>query len=329
MRLECSADYELVLALYDQYRNTLKKEGLISVDQLVLDYLGYLDSFRWDARRGKSGYDAIFVDEYHLFNRMERAAFPSLTRGGDETAPAILMALDPRQSPRAFFIEAAFGEGRAVPLLPGHSRQLRDFEFNDVFRYTPEIARLLTFVNNHFPEHDLSEEWLPSEATSALPSGSVPIVGEFADETLLYEAAVARAEKIKQQNGKVSVAIVTLSHKSFEVISRAVRFEKKLYIVDSRDSLNRLQYVGSKIVFSMPEYVAGVQFDHVIVTDVNALDDVGRPTSLGRSRFGSALYLAASRAKHTVSIFGNARYQGLAAVVKKALNQGIVQGLSK
>jgi UvrD/REP helicase N-terminal domain len=325
MSLDSVGDRELILALYDQYRAALRREGFISVDQLVADYLGYLDSFRWDARRQRLGYDAIFVDEYHLFNRIERAAFPSLTRSTEAAWPVVLMALDPRQSPRAVFLEAAFGTDESViPLAAGQAKQLRDFEFSDVFRYTPEIARFLTFVNQHFPETDLSEEWLPGLARSVLPAGERPEAGEFIDQVSLYDNAVSIAEKLQRQSGRGGTAIITLSHKAFDVITKAGRYGNKLYVVDSRESLNRLQYAGSRIVFSMPEYVAGVQFEHIIVSDANERDDIGRPTSLGRSRFGSNLYLGASRARQSVTLLADLKSGGLAPVIKRAIQDGIV-----
>lgn len=324
MPLDSHADKEVILALYDKYRAALRREGFISVDQLVLDYLGYLDSFRWDARRQRLGYDAIFVDEYHLFNHVERAAFSPLMRNV-VGQPILLMALDPRQSPRTVFLESAFaGENTKIPLAAGQAKQLRNFEFTDVFRYTPQIAAFLNLVNRHFPETDLSEEWLPGPATSMLPEGERPSAQVFADQKSLYDNAISVAERLHRQSARGRTAIITLSYKAFEVIRQAGRYSRKLYIVDSRESLNTLQYVGSRIVFSMPEYVAGVQFDHVIVADVNELDDMGRPTALGRSRFGSNLYLAASRARLSVTILADQRSDGFALVIKSAIEEGVV-----
>lgn len=324
MRLETLRDREVILAIYDLYRAALRKEGLMSVDQIIADYLGYLDSFRWDARRTRLGYDAVFVDEYHLFNRIERAAFPSLLRDRN-LRPVIIIALDPRQSPKAVFLDAAFGAiDSTVPLAAGQAKQLRDFEFVDIFRYTPEIAAFLSFVNHAFPETDLSEEWLPGLATSALASGMQPIAHEHVDQTSQYDAIIEEGLRRLKDGKKGSTAVITLSRKSFDVISRAGRYDKKIYVVDSRESLNRLQYVGGRIVFSMPEYVAGVQFDNVLIADVNERDDIGRPTSLARSRFGSNLYLAASRARKIVSLYANRQFGGLAPVVMHSIEQGIV-----
>ena len=324
--LDSVADREVMLDIYDRYRDYLRQEGFISVDQLTADYIGFLDSYRWDARRSRQGYDAIFVDEYHLFSSLERAAFPSLVRTSGDSFPVILMALDPRQSPRAVFLDSIFGlDEFGRPFGKGEAKNLRDFEFPDVFRYTPQIANLLAHINHSFPEHDLAEEWLPSIATSPLPEGELPKAFECKNRITQYDQAVAEAEAIIKKNRKGKVAILTLSGKAFfEQIAEAGRYYKKFHVVDSRESLNQLQYSGGKIVFSMPEYVAGVQFDHVIVTDVNEQDDFGRQTAVSRGRFGSNLYLAASRARYSTSMFGDRTKGGLAAVLRGAIEAKLV-----
>ena len=331
MPLSTTTDREVMLDIYDRYRADLKKQGLISVDQLTSDYLGFLDSFRWDARRNRMGYDALFVDEFHLFSALERLTFRSLLRNAGPH-PVILIALDPRQSPRAALLsvfgddrpELALGVDRSAALTRGEAEKLRDFEFDRVFRYTPEIADLLTFVNLTFPETDLAEEWLPSVARSALPSGERPIAHEVENRVALYDYAVAKAQSSIKGFGRGKIAILTLSHSAFQEIKNAGRYANKLYVVDSRDSLNRLQYVGGRIVLSMPEYVAGVQFDHVLVADVNEMDDLGRHTAVTRDRFGSNLYLAISRARQAVTILGNRRAGGLATVIRAAAANNIL-----
>jgi hypothetical protein len=215
-------------------------------------------------------------------------------------------------------------ERTAAPLLRGQSENLRDFEFNDIFRYTPEIANLLIYINLAFPETDLTQEWLPASAHSALPNGERPNAHQTNDRQSQYEYALSVARPSLNQFGRGKVAILTLSHRAFQIIKSAGRFAKNLYVIDSRDSLNRLQYVGGRVVLSMPEYVAGVQFDHVIVADVNEFDDLGRRTATSRNRFGSNLYLAASRACRKVTLLSDATAGGLAAVVNGAASQNLV-----
>jgi hypothetical protein len=324
MPLEQTADREVVLDIYDRFRAQLRKEGLIGIDQLTADYLGYLDSFRWDARRQKLGYDAIFVDEFHLFSQLERAAFSPLTRNDDVTQlPIILMAVDPRQSPRTMFLDAVFGhDGSTQTPAQRQGKEVRDFEFSEVFRYTPEIARLLSYVNQGFPERDMAEEWLPPTAKSILPSGPTPIALSASDRIDMFARAISLGREAAKMAPKARTAVLTLSHKAFDLAAK--RYNEIFYIVDSRDSLDRLKYSGSRIVLSMPEYVAGVQFDNVIVTDVSQLDDFGRQTALARNRFGANLYLAISRARSGVYLLADNKFGGIAPIILGAIREKIV-----
>ncbi len=103
MTLATKEEREVVLALYDQFRSLLREMKAIGGDQMVTDFLNHLDSFRWEATRQHDGYDAVFVDELHLFNRQERMVFSHLLRSTD-AAPSVFMAYDAKQSPRDTFL---------------------------------------------------------------------------------------------------------------------------------------------------------------------------------------------------------------------------------
>ncbi|MBY0445202.1 MAG: hypothetical protein K2Q15_08355, partial [Burkholderiales bacterium] len=109
MELSTKAERQVILGLYDNFRAWLKEIRAIGGDQMISDFLNYLDSFRWEATRGQDGFDAIFVDELHLFNRQERAVFRNLL-SSSEVVPIVLMACDAKQSPRDTFLGIPNGE---------------------------------------------------------------------------------------------------------------------------------------------------------------------------------------------------------------------------
>lgn len=80
MPLQSREEREVVLRLYDGFRKSLRDDKAIGTDQMIADFLNYLDSYRWEATRKKEGFDAVFVDELHLFNRQERMLFRHLLR---------------------------------------------------------------------------------------------------------------------------------------------------------------------------------------------------------------------------------------------------------
>src|SRR5207249_4114442 len=93
MPLETDGEKRFVLQVYTQYIADLKKDRLLTSDQVINDFLNYLETFTWNIRREQEGYDLIFVDELHLFSEQERLALHYLTRSASEY-PKMFMALD-------------------------------------------------------------------------------------------------------------------------------------------------------------------------------------------------------------------------------------------
>src|SRR5205823_595723 len=60
MPLQTDTDKRLILYLYEKYIRQLYESGQLSSDQLVNDFLNYLETFAWNVRRIKDGYDLIF-----------------------------------------------------------------------------------------------------------------------------------------------------------------------------------------------------------------------------------------------------------------------------
>jgi len=98
MPLVSDSDKRFVVRVYTEYIAGLKREQFLTADQLVNDFLNYLETFAWDLRRERDGYDLIFVDELHLFGEQERLVLHYLTRSAAQF-PKMFMALDPAQAP--------------------------------------------------------------------------------------------------------------------------------------------------------------------------------------------------------------------------------------
>lgn len=327
MHLPAPGDRDVVLDLYDAYRMSLRQSGYMSTDQVIADFIGYLESFNWDFRRDRSGYDAVFVDEFHLFNQLERLAFQPLLRRVDGP-PAIVMALDPRQSPRETFLDLSLpGEDTMAraPIVPGFPRAEK-FQLDEVFRFTPEILELLKFVNRSFPVEDFRADWEMAPPTSRRAAGSTPVAEEAPDRVAQYRRAFEIAAGLQRADRKTKVAILSLSFVGFTDVAGAAQFNEQAVLIESREErLPKQTYSRRRPVLSLAEYVAGYQFDHVILTDVNERSETeDRQSSAGLRRFLSTLYLGVSRAQETVSILGIRTHGGLAGVIIQAANQGLV-----
>ena len=130
-----------MLGLYDGFRKWLRDDKAIGTDQMISDFLNYVDSYRWEATRKKEGFDVVFVDELHLFNRQERMLFRHLLRDPIARQPFSWRTM--RSSPRAIrSSEYPANRPRRYDLwqdLRGSARR-KSIELVDAFLYTPQIA---------------------------------------------------------------------------------------------------------------------------------------------------------------------------------------------
>jgi hypothetical protein len=86
--------------------------------------------------------------------------------------------------------------------------------------------------------------------------------------------------------------------------------------ITTREDLRELRYARTRCVFSMPEYVAGLQFDTVFLIHADTADLADDYVSQGaRRRYVSRLYLGASRAAHRLKIASSEQRGGISNVL--------------
>lgn len=107
------------------------------------------------------------------------------------------------------------------------------------------------------------------------------------------------------------------------------------HAITSRDEASGFSPSAKKFIFSMPEYVAGLQFDTVLLIDVNRNEVPDGPYSTAALRkFASQVYLGASRAERQLEIYSSAEHGGIAplvasAVMSMAINKVTIDALDK
>ena len=321
MKLLTETEREVVLVLYAKFRQQLREMETIGVDQMIADYLGYLDSFMWERIRSKQGFDALFVDELHLFNRNERMVFQSLMRS-ESSPPVVFMAYDAKQSPRDTFV--GFESEKYDYWRDAGLGNVEMIELRDVFRYTPEVARLLSYIDSTFPGVDLDEEWPAYSGVSRIESGPTPICCTFRSVVEQYNRVFARAHRWARRLERGNkVAVLCLNEENFETYLNAGEHKRKFVAVTSREELGKLRYAGKRFILSRPEYVAGLQFDTVLLVDVNEHGVSEEDLGIGaRRRFISELYLGASRAERGLEVYAITQLGGLAEVLAHAIEEG-------
>jgi hypothetical protein len=316
----------LVLELYRRFRRQLAEMNVVSLDQFIADFIAYLNSFRWDAVRARRGFDFVFADELHLFNRQERQVFAYLMR--DASMPMrVALAYDPRQSPRSSFLPLDPNKKDSVWIEAKLASGGQKFELSDVFRYTPQVLKFLQRLNRHFPADDLSEEWGLVFGSSMKAAGEVPAACSFKSRLLMAGAAADSAKRV-QRRSSGRAAVLCLDPDRFPDYVKAGIFGA-FVAVTSRDELSAIQRFSQRAVLSMPELVAGLQFDHVFLLDANAalVTKLGGAVN-GLQRFVSATYLGASRASETLTLFADESEGGFAQPIRDAIDCGFLRRLT-
>ena len=326
MELSSSEDRMLALEVHEIYESDLTAQGFLSMDQMVADFGRYLATHEWRQLKERLGFDVVFVDEFHYFNRLEVMTFHGLFR---EKALAsgkmpLFMAYDLKQSPTDTALNAG-GKSGSQYFRIAASGKSELVEFKTVFRSTPQIAEFLKDLDESFPAIGLEDEWQAYNGRSEQAAGEQPTLLTFATNQELLDAvldAAANDVRLHREGGR-QVAILCLNEHLFDIYVRSGRAAGRIVALTSRDQMDDLRYAKSKCVFSMPEYVAGLQFDviYLIHADRAELAEADYSAGLHR-RVVSRTYLGASRAAKKLVIATSEERGGRSEILSCPLKQG-------
>ncbi|CDN53931.1 Hypothetical protein RG1141_CH15880 [Neorhizobium galegae bv. officinalis bv. officinalis str. HAMBI 1141] len=321
--LEKSGERKILLDIHRRYREQLREMRVISVDQLVADFVSFLSSNVWDNLMEREGYDALFVDELHLFTPLERMALKPLMRqtgvfGGRQP---MFMAYDLKQTTRDYF-SSLVTDGKSTSSWIGRTADGSDLvELNEVFRFTPQIAHCIADMAVSFAEVEFLDQMDRHIGESLVDDGDVPELREFNTNQKMYEWAFAYAHGRASSLGSGRrVCIICMNEILYAVYRDAGRHSGEFISIESREDLNGIRYAGKRFIYSSPEFVSGLQFDDVIVihADRRTVDenDLG---PLRRRRNLSRLYLAASRASKRLTFCASLELGGISPIFTTAI----------
>lgn len=329
MPLGTEADKRFVLRVYTEYVARLKQDALLASDQLINDFLNFLETFAWNLRRDKDGYDLIFVDELHLFNDQERLVLHYLTRSPDQY-PVMFMALDARQSPTEVYDLAIEVPSRGVSsqaeeLMGGTVKSL---ELSAVHRFTPQILRLVQHIHDMYPALNLGPDWeLDVKAlTSTVAPGGVPTLIRHQGIQDEIASSLTRAAYFSEHAGRderIAVVVVDTMRLQQFIEFAETRHHLPITVVAGRDEVDNLRYSRRRVVLTAAEFSAGLQFTKVIVA---GLPDTRGIANRGHElrRFLSSLYVAVSRATNEIEIHVAGAMGGTPQILETAIESKIM-----
>ena len=329
MALPSELDRRFVLEVHRRYRKLLSEMNTLSVDEMVADFDSFLNSNRWDRLRSRRGFDALFVDELHLFTSIERLTLhklikPTVDDEGRPRRPPIFMAYDLKQSPRDTFTE--YGDPENNLFTPKTGLQNSDLVFlNKVFRYTKEIAEFLSDLDATFPAMIIPGEWEAYNG-EAEESNGVPELIVFPDERKLFKSVFDAARRVARSTdgGGRRMAVLCASEEYFDQYLTAAsgQFEGQFLAITSRQPSSELRHAGKRFIFSMPEYVAGLQFQTVFLIHVDARE-APKDAAFGvRRQFISNVYLGSSRAEQILKLVACTARGGPSDILSMPVERG-------
>ena len=326
--LDTRDDLRVVFQLYTHYMASLDARSLVTSDQVLADFLSHLETHAWNRSRKVDGYDLVFVDEFHLFSPLERQVLHFITRDV-KTYPRIFMAFDPRQSPSEAFIGLAADETLSsnVTAEDDDLGDVTNFELTTVHRFTPQILSLIKHVHHEFPTFDLGHEWNIdfSAVESAKNDGPLPRLVSAASR-VGEQTDISRAVQELYSNGRLALAVVDMRQwRRFSELASLIGQSAKFHVstITGRSDIDGLGYRRRGLVVGPAEYLAGLQFDTVLVAGIPDLQTTA-PTANERTRILSLLYLALSRAEREVRVFVNEDDGGAAEVLQRAVSNGLI-----
>jgi hypothetical protein len=330
MLLPTKEDRVMALELHEIYEGYLMQQKLLSMDQMTADFSRYLMTHEWRQLKERNGFDVVFVDEFHYFNRLEVTIFHHLfrTKAMSSGKAPLFMAYDLKQSPTDTALTAGGKSGSAYFAMAA-SGKTELVEFKTVFRSTPQIAAFLKDLDSSFPALGLEDEWATYNGTSDRDAGEVPTLVRYRTNQDLLVAVVdaAIADVRANKDGGRQVAVLCLNEYLFDIYKDTGRITEKIVALTSRDQMSDLRYAKSRCIFSMPEYVAGLQFDvvYLIHADKAELADESYSAGLHR-RVVSRCYVGASRAAKKLVIAVSEERGGPSDILLSPLKEGTLRG---
>lgn len=304
-------DKELVFTIFKRYQRELSRQGYFDVDDVVIEALARLNAPVWNRDREREGYDYIFVDEMHLFNKNEQSVFHLLTRDREASAIPMCFALDYSQ---------AIGD-RGDISLDYISTKLDPIERNlkTVFRSSPQIAEFcasvaasgtLMFANSFINPY--AEGFQSAFTASEELTFEKPRLYMYNGDDEMYRSLSKHVGAImrKRMCKPSRIALIWFDEIDKDTLSQ---IKSKYGLTHDFQLIDRSQQIefGDRFVVATPYDINGLEFDAVILVGV---DDGRVPQRTGTSDIKdnfitymayNQLYLAASRARYDLIIVGN------------------------
>lgn len=318
-------DRRFLFDLYLRYSDVLNSLSQFDVDDIAISAIAKLDSPIWRRRRAQEGYDAIFIDEVHLFNMNELSLVHFLTK--DSSRAPISYAIDISQALGDIaWNDAEFHE--SIGVAKEESTRL-----NAVFRCSPPITDLAFSITSHGA--NIFTNFDNPVSDSAYIYGGVgddlpPRYYLLSDSEDIIDQSFKVADKIKSDHDlkRHQVAIIFFDRILFdEAVRAATAHNKSFVLITKRGDIESVRSAERKsaYILCMADFVGGLEFEGVVLVGVDKgrVPSLANVTSPASRMFQSyiahnRLYVAVTRARKCVVILGE-QIRGASEVLETAV----------
>ena len=330
------ADKGFVFTVFRRYQDFLRDAGQFDTDDVVLSAIGQLDTPIWRRRRLRDGYDAVLIDETHLFNINELHMFHYFTR--EEGPYPIAYSVDRSQAVGDRGWNTKEIDYSISPI--GSSPETYSARIETVFRSSPEIVNLAfsilssgatLFTNFDNPLINAASGFTEEEERLARD----PTYFEVPNEGALIDAAFERAEVLHKELGcpRSDILIVSLDSAIVKELSDKAGESNKPYVLLERRGDQKLIETAratGRLVIGHADYVGGLEFAAVILVGVDdgRVPPVDQANDLSSKNFltyvsHNRLYVSVSRAKYRVEFLGE-QARGPSKIIEPAIKAGLI-----
>ncbi|MBI9011708.1 MAG: UvrD-helicase domain-containing protein [Clostridiales bacterium] len=334
--LKTEEDKGFVFAIFTQYQQFIEEQQVYDTDDIVMTAIGQFDNPIWRRKRKVEGFDYIFIDETHLFNANERMVFHYLTKDIDKIrinfAVDIAQAIGEQGISEKEYIEDYY-----------LSEQSYVSEFDVVFRCSQEITDLAMSITSS--GSNLFRNFInpyKNSVSGIVDSGGVynskPSYLLLDNDLSMINYAINQVEVIVNmlKTSVSNIALIPFSDRilgklEIESIKKGIKYE----VLKSRGDLRgKIKAEKEKrFIISSPEYIAGLEFDAVILLGV----DSGRVPPINVSEISKSylkysaynkLYISITRARYLVNILGAKEY-GQSECLEYSIETGAIDLFEK
>ncbi len=326
--LSCENDKRFIFGIYNKYQAMLNELGVFDTDDITLTSLARLDTPIWRRQKLTFGYDAIFIDETHLFNMNELSLFHFLLKNNETLA--IIFSIDRSQSHGDRGLTNELVKNYLMPQqTPETSRN------SVIFRSSPQITAVaesitqsgaLLFTSFENPLHDVECVISPEDEKY---SREVLYIEQDNDVIMCQTAirhALADIDSLKQP--EKNFLFVATTSELLELLKKELFAQKRNYseLLVRGDLKTIRDSPKNHFIIALPEYVGGLEFIGVYILGI----DEGRfPPVRNKAQTESKhfltykaynqLYVAVTRARLVLELF-YAQERGVSPLLTHALS---------